>query len=254
MNYVRLWLVTSCAPTLCLYLRCANKRKTIAPFDACGLFRFMDGACSLRFFVATFRGQQRWVRIAAMLESRTAAECKARYRKLSKGIKVRKQERASEQQVADRDTCSVDNEPDTEALAAKADRLAHMQAGVGQCVAAVDTATMSDRAPSANEDATSGGNNDAKDLKMSTVAGAVTKADKVVDNADSNQPPKKLKPSERRALKKAEKAARLEARARRRAAAAAADATRSSDEEESGSVGAGSDATAGALGWGVIEL
>ena len=131
------------------------------------------------------------------------------------------------------DSCSNVSEASdagAEVLAAKADRLVQLHAGVDTQISAVEDAAAPAQQPP----------RDAGASATSTTG----------DPGVQKQTKKKLKPSERRALKKAEKAARLEARARQRVAAAAGSG--SSDEEAGRSTD--NDTTSGGLGWGVIQL
>jgi hypothetical protein len=182
-----------------------------------------------RCVVGSCRGQERWVQIAAAVDSRTAAECKGRYRKLCKETKAQKEEerRLSNQTEFDgRSNVSEAGDAGAEARVAKADRLAQLHTDAETKMSGIEDAAAPAQEP------------------MSDAGASATGA------SGTNRQTKKLKPSERRALKKAEKAARLEAKARQRVAAAAGSG--SSDEEAR--PGIGNDTTGGGLGWGVIQL
>lgn len=173
-----------------------------------------------------------------MVDSRTAAECKARFRKLSKEVKVRKEKERLLRQQQQLNSTEIGEAGATEVLGAKADRLMQLHANARTSALAdndVDTAPDEESLgckPSAVSEESKGNDDAGPDASMCK--------------------PKKLKPSERRALKKAEKAARLEARARQRAAAVAAADSGSDGEEGRAATGAG--ATTGGIGWGVVEL
>ena len=194
-------------------------------------------ACAC-FVVARYRGQERWVRIAALVESRTAGDCKARYRRLSKEVRARKESLATQQQMKDSGNGSEFDDADAAVRATKADRLAQLQANA--------------RASNDNASKAQGVHVGAVPT-MSAERNVGTREHTSKDDAGAKELPKKMKPSERRALKKAEKSMRLEAKARQRAAAAAGNGV-SSDDEETCSVGQGKGASGGGLGWGVIEL
>jgi hypothetical protein len=169
------------------------------------------------------------VQIAATVDSRTAAECKARYRKLCKEVKAGKEEK-DRLSIRHRLEGSETGDAGAEALEAKTDRLAQLRASRTQI---------------------SGVENVAAPAQEVTTDPRAIATDASGDAGPEKQT-KKLKPSERRALKKAEKAARLEARARQRVAAVAADGNDGSDTE--GHPRSGTDTAAGGLGWGVIQL
>lgn len=189
------------------------------------------------FGVARCRGQERWVQIAALLESRTAGECKARYRQLSKEVKARKESLSAQQQMEGSGNGSEVDGVDA-AARAKADRLLQLQVDAGTTSGtATKVQGVHVRAVPA--------------VSAEIIVG--TREHNSKDDAGAKEAPRKMKPSERRALKKAEKTARLEAKARKRAAAAASNGG-SSDDEETGGIGQGNDTPGGGLGWGVIEL
>lgn len=185
-----------------------------------------------------------------MVESRTAAECKARYRKLCKEVKARKEmEHLSRgQQLGGKEDGSEagPSHEVAEVLLAKEVRVAQLQ--VARTAAIVDDASKS----VVGQRAAIVGDNDASKSaasEESTSGELVCKGD-----APEDKPTKKLKPSERRALKKAEKAARQEAKARQRSAAVKATDDSSSDGEATGRTFRSKSTEGGGLGWGVIEL
>ena len=169
-------------------------------------------------------GQERWVQVAAVVESRTAVECKARYRKLVKEQKARKERAVPGAESGAVAGAIGGGEGEKEAEAARMARLAGMQpAAAGDDASNASSETAGEPRPG----------------ESMAVEGA-----KVA----------KLKPSEKRALKKAEKAARMDAKQAKKRAEATAEAGGSDDEGGGGGVGGAAKEAGEGLGWGVIAL